>query len=746
MSLRIDIIFDKGLEEKHQEIMREHCAYLSKTTLQNFDSLSTQSRFAFQQIEEKYSHYDFNQIALGDSFSLVKRNKQLSIFPCFVFLCAISKVHKSNLVLAQLLQYRVVDASYALTVLGGYEGFIKRAMDAVRLLFTSKNYEGLVKNLPDNAQFSAKYFKDLSLRTRPVNQHLMTLYYFFDKHAQATGPYKKHIRNRISKPKMGEAKPEYKRIKSNIELDDDETKYTETIVTLTDKNDNNVEHLETVADEKSAKRYFEFTLIAPPDVKSSSRLQAQLASRVAMAIQRREKQLTTEFRQLTHHEVSLLMRECTSKFKNQVEYGYLLLSLFLGRKFEDLARESGKLGVSKTASPFNGRPVFRHKPELPEHIVASESEKFLNRPTGEVLLILPPWLSDVVGQFKSSVVIKDDITKSTSLIIKRINKEYKTRLSLARICNYMSYFFNQHGADAAEIAFLCGKLALQEPGCSYYQLPAQHLIDLHHRYVSQLCEGNDYCVNVLDKQTSLTVGSRLQIKEEWLYKIFDVLYAKLRELSCKGYKVLEQFHNCFTLYTLLVLNISTGHRPVRHPYHSVNCFDLNAGTVYISDKEVRSSQSARVLKLPELAQTQFKYYLEHLEFIRPYLLNVSPENAEAIDGALFGTSPLFTMLEDNKLIAVTPGVLSKYFDEFLPLPLNWNRHFMRSWLRSREVEPHLVDAWMGHVGQGGEAFSRYSGISMYDLTLVANEINTLLSDDLNFKNIASFGVVNDSSH
>jgi hypothetical protein len=53
---------------------------------------------------------------------------------------------------------------------------------------------------------------------------------------------------------------------------------------------------------------------------------------------------------------------------------------------------------------------------------------------------------------------------------------------------------------------------------------------------------------------------------------------------------------------------------------------------------------------------------------------------------------------------------------------------------------------MGHVGQGGEAFSRYSGISMYDLTLVANEINTLLSDDLNFKNIASFGVVNDSSH
>jgi hypothetical protein len=570
---------------------------------------------------------------------------------------------------------------------------------------------------------------------------LYELYYFFDKYAEANGPHKKHTRKRNSRPKIGEPEPEYKRITSNIELDEDEPKYTETIVTLSGKSDKSVEYLETVADEKSEKRYFEFSLIAPPDVKSSTRLQAQLASRVAMAIQRREKQLTTEFRQLTQHEINVVMRECTTKFADQIGYGYVLISLFLGRKLEDLIHEKVKLGVSKSGSPFNGRPLLRLIPSLPTHDVDFESERYLNRPRGEILLLLPLWLVDVVVELRSGIEMKDGIIQATLLIIARINKKYKTRLTLARICNYMSYRLNQYGADASEIAFLSCKSELQEAGCSYYQVPVQTLIDLHHRYISDLCVCTEYRVDKLNQQTDLSVGSHLQIKKEWLCKIFNSLHKMLLRLTRSKYKALEQFHNCFTLYTLLVLNISTGHRPVRHPYHSVNFFDLNAGTVYISDKEVRTSQSARTLKLPELAQTQFKYYLEHLKFIRPYLRNISLNNAEAIDGALVGTSPLFTMLEDNKLIAVTPGVLSKYFDEFLPLPLNWNRHFMRSWLRSREVEPHLVDAWMGHVGQGGEAFSRYSGISMCDLTMVANEINSLLIDELNVKNIASFGVV-----
>jgi hypothetical protein len=128
MTLKIDDVFDKGVSAAHKEIMRKHCAYLAKATLQNYGTLSSNSLIFFEELDEKYNDSDFYQSVLGDTFTLIKKQKQISIFPCLVFLCAIYKVDKSDRNLALLLQYRVIDAACTLTILGGYEGFIKRVL------------------------------------------------------------------------------------------------------------------------------------------------------------------------------------------------------------------------------------------------------------------------------------------------------------------------------------------------------------------------------------------------------------------------------------------------------------------------------------------------------------------------------------------------------------------------------------------------------------------------------------------
>jgi len=182
----------------------------------------------------------------------------------------------------------------------------------------------------------------------------------------------------------------------------------------------------------------------------------------------------------------------------------------------------------------------------------------------------------------------------------------------------------------------------------------------------------------------------------------------------------------------MMLNLSTGHRPVRHPFETKDSFDLEAGTIFISDKEIRNTLSARVLTLPKLAIDQIKYYLKHLKKINTHITNINLGTGNKINKALASQAPLFFFLNNKEFIPVTPSSYEAYSSEILPLKLNWHRHFMRTWLRSENVHGHIVDGWMGHLGVGGDAFSRYSALGISDTRYISEKINTLLNETLYF--------------
>jgi hypothetical protein len=752
MNTEIDILFDIGFNQIQKDLFKRHCSYLAQLFF-TLDAELAESTFSvFENLRVEHPDCRFESETLKNTLDLIVKQQQLNKFPVLAFICSIHNVDDNNAITinneanAKILQFRILEASLSLLRLDGYEETVRLALDAFRRIVTNKNNFHILDSLHKSLTPKAEDFVYLIKNADVGKHHLQALATLLKEYELQKPSYKKKSRKTALQSDNESKVPEHNSVKSGIQFEADEHVYNEYVVYKQSNRSTTVEKNETIADEKSAKKYYEFKLVAPEEVQTSLRLQSKIANSAAAAIQRREKQLVTEFRHLTQHEVSVLMNECTSCLKDEIAFAHLLVLLFLGRTIEQIVKENNNISIGRNP-PFVDNVILQFQPNLPKHELKANLESLVERPNGSVLLILPKFLTDAVISLKAriaeppfiKVVLVDELIKQLSSAISEINTKHKTRITLARIQNFMGYQLNVSGADATEVALLRGTAIEQEPGCSYYQVDVQKLVDLHSGYVSQLCKGTRYSIDVLSKKTNLRAGSYLQIKIDKLGDLLYLLRDRAQGYSLNGWNDLELVHNTLTLYTLLILNISTGHRPVRHPFHSINCFDLQVGTVFISDKEVRSAQSARVIKLPDIALMQLRHYIQHLESIRPYCRNTGAANTEHIDGALNGSKPFFILFVGRDLISITPKILSDFLDNILPLPLNWNRHFMRTWLREQGIESSMVDAWMGHVGSGGEPFSRYSGLAMTDLALISDEINILLKYDLKVNCIVGFG-------
>ncbi|MEP1215139.1 MAG: hypothetical protein ABJM11_03880 [Marinobacter sp.] len=91
-------------------------------------------------------------------------------------------------------------------------------------------------------------------------------------------------------------------------------------------------------------------------------------------------------------------------------------------------------------------------------------------------------------------------------------------------------------------------------------------------------------------------------------------------------------------------------------------------------------------------------------------------------------SGIIEPLQLVKVRPATPTTLAKNLKGISDLPLNINRHYLRSELRHRGVHAEFVDAWMGHWLDGQEPMGRFSTLSPLDFS---SSIEPVLSEILN---------------
>lgn len=665
---------------------------------------------------------------LKSTYDIIKNNREITIQSFNAFILSSYCVSDENYIAYLNAQGRIILAAHYLSRKEGFNDAIYRACNSYRILNITPRYAGFLRQLPSTLLVSDELIAELkniygsqSAQIKHISNISILLKYYETQAERARKPKRRELDTSTINRKG------YQQLECPITFDEGESRADERLSTPLAAYDINMEMEERIADQKSVVRYVSFDLIAPKEIKQSLALQNQQAASALNNMLRREKQLVCDFNQLTNHDLRSLIEHCFSSAPNDFASTYLLLSLLIGQKVELIQKNKRSLIINNSGM-FKEQPIWCYQPNLPEHIVDSAIEKLLHRSKGVVILFLPKQLNSSFTFIKNNNIDVNLIEQRANEVIRYINDKKQTRLTLSRIVNFLSYFLNHQGIDSTERALLLGKGTKFEPGISYYQVSPGKLLSTHIDYVKSVLNlAKQPLLNAIDvSKSEQRVGSQLQLKPEKLTKTMALMRERLALLRNGRWLYLEEFHNLYTIYVLNLLNLCTGHRPVRHPYERLSIFDLEAGLIFISDKEIRSTFASRVIVLPGIAIEQVKLYERHLKTILPYINNLNADSGDYIDRALSSERPLFFFLSKLIVKPVTPTELENQNDDILPLPLNWHRHFMRSWLRKLDISGSIIDAWMGHISSGGSPLEQFSEISMANLRDVAKKIDCFL--------------------
>jgi|SRR5690554_639887 len=190
---------------------------------------------------------------------------------------------------------------------------------------------------------------------------------------------------------------------------------------------------------------------------------------------------------------------------------------------------------------------------------------------------------------------------------------------------------------------------------------------------------------------------------EGVSKLVETLSSRVKPTTNES---IIEYHNTYTLYVVLFIGFSTGYRTIKDPFPEAPNIDEETGLCVISDKDGSDFYNSRLVWLPEILIKQLEKYREHRRVIRSYLLN----NNENL-GHLSDLPELFFLDENFKIELVRPLTLAPKLKLILDLPVNTNRRFLRSYLKTKKCPTEVIDAFMGHWGRGEEPWGEHSTIS-----------------------------------
>lgn len=315
--------------------------------------------------------------------------------------------------------------------------------------------------------------------------------------------------------------------------------------------------------------------------------------------------------------------------------------------------------------------------------------------------------------------------------LQQIRPHLARPLALGRIRRWKADWLTRAGADPAIIGFLTGLDPGLRAQMHYTALERRVLEDWHGR---ALTEG----LGLARPHHPAEPGrhnARLTLPPGLLRQVFRTHRTRLQRLRPDCRADLDEVaaaHNAFATYTLMLLYLATGHRPVSRPFEFLSDFHLDAGLLWISDKTGRAGRGTRLVVLPPSAIAQVRHWCDHLERLAGRLALLCPALVDThVRPALTrhaGTGgPLFFLLDGETALPMAPKLQKAAVAGVLPTALNWSRHVLRSALVDRHAG-EVIDAFLGHAHLGEEAFAPGSGLGIRDLHALSLDVEVLLAD------------------
>ncbi len=399
------------------------------------------------------------------------------------------------------------------------------------------------------------------------------------------------------------------------------------------------------------------------------------------------------------------------ELSEQLGAGLVWLALHFGRsldfilEFEITDKVQPEWSLSSDFLTLHRQAPRRHSSWYPD----KKDEPLIEHFADTLCITLPKQIHEIFRQASQSYQEKSSLRRlwaracphALKTWFREHARQHFPRLSSAKLANALPQrVFNEQGDHSLARLISAHPRTALPAACGYanwdigqvqsgFALPVKHT------------SGSSERVNLM--------GSLLAPLESILIEAVHKATEKLLA-SANGDPV--TFHNNLVQYTVTALYAATGCRHLSEPFESLSHFCNRPSSVFINDKTDDGLHCGRMVPLADGARALITAYCEHLRELQAVLACEEIGLAERIEQVLQGTSdslPLFFFLDPF-------GSWHPLNDTSIPgaelfewsLPNNLFRHRFSQQLVRRNVNPEVVDGWMGHGERGSTTYSDHS--------------------------------------
>ncbi|KEK28122.1 hypothetical protein [Shewanella xiamenensis] len=202
---------------------------------------------------------------------------------------------------------------------------------------------------------------------------------------------------------------------------------------------------------------------------------------------------------------------------------------------------------------------------------------------------------------------------------------------------------------------------------------------------------------------------------------------------------ITHYHNAFVAYTVWMLLFGTGYRAAWNPLPSLALFLPSLNLMGISDKDDCDFTHSRIVAIPSVLTAQLIEYRRHLGCLRGLLRLLMPQFCSELDNIIdvdrqvlsydnLQASAWYTKIRNSRsqhgpffffqkqksgmvTRSLSPSQLVSVLKEKNSIPANAGRHWLKSSLLDRRVDPELINFQMGHWQAGEVPIGNYSALS-----------------------------------
>jgi len=367
--------------------------------------------------------------------------------------------------------------------------------------------------------------------------------------------------------------------------------------------------------------------------------------------------------------------------------------------------------------------------------------------------------------------------------LKNLNRKSNIQISLTRIEHHLINWISANESyDPVLLDILAEKIRYQSRSARHYAYYTENEIndELHSLWDMIFAETprNQTKVNASsslnthgDLETKSGVGSaftpKLDALSTWLKEKAANLLSSAPFQVSSSLEELVNYHNTYTLYTIIMLKSGTGYRAVYNPLPSLDLALLRYQSICISDKDSKTLfNHTRVVACPDILKSQIMHYQAHIKafanliavnfshFAQQYFTHSShiqhlklTSKTERLEQFLSiknssGTDGMFLFFTErdehaNNINKEVKNSSPAFLNTRFPFPLNFGRHYMRRYLQKNNIHQELIKFQLGHWMTGETALEKYSELNHMDaIHALLPTLNSMM-DELGWRDIPS---------